>query len=72
MVPDQGSALDKALEAARNAVAGHLSGDLDTSIEEDDDSWTFTFLPGGRVRGGGARVRVSKAKPESIEITYLQ
>jgi hypothetical protein len=67
--PDQ-----RALEIAQNALksAGFPALEMQVLRRDDGASWSFTFLPRGRVRGGGAEVVISKRDLSVVKILYLQ
>lgn len=68
------SAEEQARQAAWTAVKDDLSDayTYGTSVEDKASVWVITFLPRGRVRGGGAEVEVDKASRTVTEIRFLQ
>jgi hypothetical protein len=64
----------QALEIARDAVVSQNKELADHRVvrNETQDAWVFTFLPLGRVRGGGMEVTVSKSDLTIKKILYLQ
>jgi hypothetical protein len=64
----------RALEIARDAVVSTNKELSDHRVvrRETPEVWVFTFLPLGRVRGGGVEVTVSKIDFTIKKIVYLQ
>jgi hypothetical protein len=75
--PESSEAVEISLEQAKQIAFDAVKTELDPEyrykirVEEENDRWRFVILPEGRVRGGGAKVTVSKAA-EIIDIIYLQ
>lgn len=66
---------DKRPEAekiARKAAGDALPEDARVLVDDRENHWRFTFLPQGRVRGGGVSVTVFKDTMEVTEIVRLQ
>jgi hypothetical protein len=73
-IQQQPSQAQKALEVARQRLGadGFATDNLKVQTVEGNTSWTFYFLPSGRVRGGGAEVVVSRHDLSVSHVVYLQ
>ena len=65
---------EKARKLAWEAVCENLSDQFTyrTLVGENEDQWTFQFLPDGNVRGGGAEVKVDKKTMQVAEKIFTQ
>lgn len=77
--PESLEAVETSLEQAKQMAFAAVKAELDPEyrykirVEQENDRWRFVILPEGRVRGGGAKVTVSKeAEMKIIDIIYLQ
>jgi hypothetical protein len=73
-VESKKTAAEKARDVAWKSVKDKLSDSYayNTSVQEEESQWVFTFLPQGRVRGGGATVKIDKLQMTVIDVTFLQ
>lgn len=74
MTGQEASKEEQAEKMALDTVKDELSRDYEytTKVTETPEQWEVLILPKGRVRGGGARVFLSKEPMSVTSVKYLQ
>jgi hypothetical protein len=63
---------EQAQEIASLEAGALLLEEYDIQIADETDRWVITYIPRGRVRGGGFQLLVSKANGEVSRVVGFQ